>query len=59
MKTVLKGVKITLEIESIEVQDTNSLNNSINTPEFNFLVDQLTTLIRQSEEIKEIIAEKL
>ena len=59
MKTVLKGVKITLEIESMEVQDTNSQNNSINTPEFNFLVDQLTTLIRQSEEIKNTISEKL
>ena len=59
MKTVLKGVKITLEIESIEVQDTNSQNNSINTSEFNFLADKLTTLIRQSEEIKDIISEKL
>lgn len=59
MKTVLKGVKISLEIESIEVDDTNKQNNSINKPEFDFLADKLTTLIRQSEEIKETISEKL
>ena len=59
MKTVLKGVKISLEIESIEVDDTNNQNNSIIELELSSLKDKLITLIRQSEEIKEIIAEKL
>jgi hypothetical protein len=59
MKTVLKGVKITLEIESVEVDDTNGQNSSINQPEFNFLADRLAILIKQLDEIKETIAEKL
>lgn len=59
MKIVLKGVKITLEIESVEVDDTNGQNSSIIELQLSSLTDKLITLIKQSEEIKETIAEKL
>lgn len=59
MKTVLKGVKFSLEIESVEVDDTNNQNNSTIELELSLLKDKLTTLIRQCEEIKDTISEKL
>lgn len=59
MEVVLKGLKITLEIESIEVKGEDlSLPNSTEAA-LNLLSGEIQTLVKSNEELKEMINLKL
>lgn len=58
MSTILKGVKLTLEIESIEIKENEGLHPSI---QFGIdkVSDKLATLVKQVNDIQETINTKL